>query len=486
MRAADLTIIVVYLAAVVAAGIACRGRQESIDDYFTGHGTLSGRFGALLIGLSIAATFFSGVSLVAYVGTSFRHGAAMILGLVCLPLAWLILRGWFLPRYLAENGRHPYEIIERRFGPAIRLCLSAMFILLRIGWMGVLIYAPALIVMGAAGLGPEWFWPVVAMVGVSSTVYTVLGGIRGVIVTDALQFVVILIGVFGVLVLTWAKLDLSAGAALAWLREQGRLAVFDFSLDPVRPFTFWAVVGGVTVSNLGSYLADQMSLQRYLASASLREAQRAFAVNVWSAGAVLVTLILAGLLLSVWYAHHPDPALPADPDLVLSHFIAKELPVGMSGLLIAAILAATMSSMTSGINSLAGALTNDWLLRFGRARTPQELYRFGRTASLAIGVVSTLAAGLAAHFGSLMIASFTVMGAFLGPMLAVMLLAVSRWQVRRSFVLSGLVAGVGCGWAVALSPATGLWVPPVSFAVAILIPLAGRLATAGAPELSRV
>ncbi len=481
MRFLDLAIVAIYLGGVVAAGLACRGKENSVDAYFTGHGVLPGRLGTIMIGLSIAATLFSGVSLVAYVSTAFHDGISILMGLVCLPLAWAILSCWFLPRYLAGNWNHPYEIIERRFGSVTRLCLSGMFVLLRIVWMGVLIYTPTLIVMGAAGLGPGWFWPIVIATGFSSTIYTVLGGIRGVIVTDAIQFIVILGGILFILVSVLLKLDLSVSAVLGELRQQGKLTLFDFSLDPTRSFTFWTVIFGVSVSNLGSYLADQMSLQRYLASASPKEAQRAFAVNVWSAAVVVIALVLVGLLLAVWYVRHPDPNRPAEPDLVLAYFIAKELPVGMSGLLIAAILAATMSSMTSGINALAGALTNDWLPRFGRGRTPRELYRFARRASLAIGLVSTLAAGLASHFGSLMVSSFVVLGAFLGPMLACMLFAVSRLAVRPSLVLAGLAAGVLTGWTMTATPVSGLWVPPVSFFIASLVPLGGWLAGLKAP-----
>ena len=466
MRPADVIVILLYLVATIAAGLVFRGRAESVDEYFTGRGLFRGRLGEVLIGLSIAATFLSGISIIVYVSSAYSDGARIGLGLLCLPISWLVLLRWFLPRYLAAGGRHPYDVVELRLGYGARAGLSAMFFLLRVGWMGVMVYVPTLVILGAFGLGPAWFWPIVLVVGLSSTLYTVVGGIRGVIITDALQFIVILGGMLLIVVLLLARLGLSPAEITADLAARGRLDVLDFSLDPRRPFTFWTVVVGMSVSNLGAYLADQMSLQRYLASGTPEAAHRAFVVNAAGVAGVIITLVVTGLLLSVWYARNPAAEVPAKPDLVLGHFIVRELPPGVAGALIAAILAATMSSMTSAINSLAGVITNDWLPRLGRPRTPGELYRFGRRASLLIGVAATLLSGFAADLGSVLDVSAKVMGAFLGPMLACILFAVGGVAVPRSGILIALAAGVSAGWAVAFSPYASLWVSPVSFSVA--------------------
>ena len=467
MRTIDLLVVSIYLLAVIAVGIAYRGKTESVDEYFTAQGVFRGRLGTLIIGFSIAATFMSGISIIVYVSTAFSDGARIGLGLLCLPIAWVLLLQWFLPRYLRGGWRHPYEVVEQRFGSATRMAISAMFFLLRLGWMAVMISVPALIVMGSLGLDQRWFWPIVLGVGLSSTSYTVLGGIRGVIITDAIQFVVILGGMLLILILIIARLDLPLIAVWHDWDSRGRLNLFDFSLDLTRPFTFWTVVIGLSIANLGTYLADQMSLQRYLLAESPKDAARAFTVNVVGVAVVISSLVCVGLLLSTWYNRYPDANLPAEADKVLAYFIVHELPAGFSGLLIAAILAATMSSMTSCINSLAGVLTNDWLVRFGRPRSSAELYRFGRGASLAIGVFATIISGFAANMGTVMDVQVKVMGAFLGPMLACIMLSVIDRVVPVRLVFYGIVAGVIAGWAVALSPLASLWVPPISFICAI-------------------
>lgn len=471
MRPIDLGVVVVYLAAVVTVGIACRGRSESADEYFTAHGLFSGLFGSILVGLSIAATFFSGVSLIVYISSAYTGGIQIAIGMIVMPLAWVVLHFWFLPRYLAGNWRHPYEVIERRFGNPVRLALSAMFGLMRVGWMGVVVYVPALVIMGTMGLDDKWFWPIVLTIGLSSTAYTVVGGIRGVIVTDAIQFVVVALGMIFIGSFLWFKLDLTAAAMVRELGEAGRLEILNFSFDPKITFTFWAILCGVGVSNLGSYLCDQMALQRYLTASSPREAARSFSINVIGVLVVVGSLVCVGLLLWLWYRHNPDPALPADPDKIISYFIAQELPVGVSGLLIAAILAATMSSITSGVNSLAGAFTNDWLARFGRPRTPVEMFKASRWASLAVGLLAIATAGLIPQFGSILIASQVVMGVFLGPMLACMVLAMTKFTFTTRAMLCGMIGGTAVGTWVAFSPVSGMWVSPLAFLVAVLIPI---------------
>ena len=469
MRALDIAVVIIYLTVVVAVGIASRGRKKSADEYFTAHGLLSGKLGTLLVGLSIAATFFSGISLIIYISSAYSGGIQIAIGIVALPVAWVVLQFWFLPRYLANNWLHPYDIIEERFGNAVRLTLSAMFALMRIGWMAVLVYAPAMVIMGTAGLDPSWFWPIVLGIGLSSTAYTVIGGIHSVIITDAIQFLIVSMGMLFIGLFIWSKLDITTAEMVRELGDAGRLEMFNFSLDPKLTFTFWAILIGGGVSNVAAYLSDQMALQRYLTANTPKEATRSFLINIIGALGVVVTLVSVGLLLWLWYQHHPDPNIPSDPDKVISYFIAQELPVGIAGLLIASILAATMSSMTSGVNALAGAFTNDWMARFGRIRTPEETYRMSKWASLAIGVFATAMAGFIEQLGTILQANHIVMGLFLGPMLACMILAVTKNSISGVVMLVSMAGGVLVGALVATTSASGMWVSPVAFVFTISV-----------------
>jgi solute:Na+ symporter, SSS family len=474
MRALDIAVILVYMIGVVWAGIASRGKRDDVEEFFTAKGRFRGAMGSVLIGLSMAATLFSGISFIAYTSTAYSDGIRIVLGVASFPIVWMVLRYWFLPRYLAGSGSHPYDIVERRLGSEVRLCISAMFVLLRLGWMAVMLVAPTLVIMGAGGLGNEWFWPLVVLTGVTCTFYTAIGGIRGVIITDAIQFAVIALGIVFIMGFIYQRLGLTTAEIYRQLDQAGRLHLLDFSLSLTQPFTFWGVLIGLTFINLGNHIGDFMMLQRYLAGESPRSVARSLAINMWGAAGIVVTLVAVGLLLWVWYRNHPDPHLPKAADQMLPYFIARELPAGMSGLLIASILAATMSSMTSGIIALGGTVTNDWVRRFGRARSAAELLGLGRWISVSVGIVSTAAAAFANNLGTLFQISQVVLGSFLGPMLGCMVIVVGPWNVRPRAVLAGILLGTATGWLITASKVSVIWVSCGSALVALAIPLIFR------------
>ncbi len=473
----DIIIIVVYLLAMIAIGIAARGRQQSANDYFTAGGGLSGFFGSILVGLSLAATLFSGISFLSYPSVIYSTGLTLLTGvvLVSMPIAWLVLR-WFLPRYLALELTQPYDILRLRIGPHTRSAAAAMFVLMRIGWMAALIYAPTLAIMATAGLGEQWFWPLVLIIGLSSTFYTVLGGIRGVIVTDAIQFCVIALGI--VLTIGYVLWNLPAPLTVAAgeLADSRHLNFTDWRFDMHLPITFWSVAIGVSIANLANYIGDQMSLQRYLATGSAASALRSFTINVVGVVIVLILLAGVGLALRAWYTHSPDPNLPAEADKIFPYFLGAALPQGITGIMLAAILAATMSSMTSGINTLSATLIFDFRHLLKIPDDPARQLTIARMISLIIGVLSTLAAGLVRGlsenlFGMIQI----ILGVFAGPLLACMLLSVLERRWRDPAVVVAMLAGSLSGIAVIVSPWASLWVAPVTATVTFLVAVAGSL-----------
>lgn len=473
MNLIDVIIIVVYLAVMVSVGIASRGRQEDETDYFTGGFGGSHWLGVAIVGLSIGATFFSGISMLAYPSVGYTSGIMLMLTVLTLPLSGVFVLAVFLPRFFAAGVREPYELIERKFGYPTRALAAGMYVLLRIGWMGVLIYAPVLAIIAGAGIGDGWLWPLVLLVGLSSTLYTTLGGIRGVLVTDAIQFLVMSLGVIGPIgYILWAS-PIPWSQATAYLQDNGHLHWLDLSLDPTKQFTVWSIMAGMLTANLAIYTADQMSLQRYLASADERDARRSFILNLCGVMLIVALLILLGMALSVWYGMVVDQAPPAKADRVFPTFVATYLPPGAPGIIFAAILAATMSSMTSGINSLAGCLTMDFLGRLKPTYGHREKLFFARGASIMIGLLATLAAGVVQHLGSIFDIAQAVIGVFLGPLLACMLFTISYLKVSSRLMIAGMLAGTIAGWLVAFSAASSLWVAPTATLVAMSLPALG-------------
>lgn len=483
LKTLDLVIIVIYLLGVIAIGLRARGKQENASDYFTAGGGLGSAFGSLLVGLSIAATLFSGISFLAYPSVVYVHGVILFMGvaLICMPVAWLVLR-WFLPRYLSQEHAQPYDVIERKFGAHTRTLAAVMYVMMRIGWMAALIYAPSLAIMAATGLSGAWFWPIVLTIGLTSTLYTVFGGIRSVIVTDAIQFCVIALGIALTIGFILWHIPIPISEAVTDLHSTGHFHWLDFNLSPKAPLTFWTVGLGVTIANLGNYVADQMSLQRYLAGGSPKAALRSFTINVVGVLVVLLLLVGVGLAINAWYRAVQDPNLPAKIDDIFPYFLASQLPAGISGLLLAALIAATMSSMTSGINTLAGAITMDFRTRLGGPITPAQQLTFGRWSSLVIGLASTAVAGVVNRLGSLFDLTQIILGVFAGPLLVCVLMAVSPVRASGRWMAAGLISGCLVGWLAAFSSAiASLWVAPCAAATTTLFVIIGTLFPSPAP-----
>lgn len=468
MTSIDSIIVFVYLAGIVAVGIRYRGRQDNIGDYFTAQSGFGGRLGTLLVGLSLGATVFSALSFVAYPSIVITHGATVLTSMVGFPVAYVVLRFWFLPRYLARAPATPYAIIEERFGVPTRLVASGLFVLLRLCWMSALIYAPVIVVMASCQLDDAWFWPLVLVIGLVSTAYTVVGGIRGVIITDAIQFLLIIAVLLGTILYVLVKVPLTLGEMGHYLTTETDLLRLNWSLDPTVTITVWGMAIGATLQNMSTFTADQMSLQRYLAAGGVGPASRAFGTSMISMILVLTMLAAVGLTVGTWYNLHPDPAVPTDADKVFPYFVATQLPVGFMGVVIAAILAATMSSITSGINALSGSLLSDFY-SFDQRVAPGALLRYARLTSAVIGVLATVVAGLIEDMGTLFDIMNAFYGIFLGPLLGCIVCAVAPLVVRGGALIAALLVGSGAGFAVAYSDVANLWVSAVSAVVTVVV-----------------
>ena len=457
MTLIDWIIITVYMVGIVAVGIAYRGRQENIRDYFTAQEGFGGMIGTVMVGLSLGATLFSGLSFVAFPSVMYTYGVTVLTALVGYPAAYFILRFWFLPRYLAKAQNSPYEIIETRFGKPTRVTASIMFVLLRLCWMAALIYAPVVVIMACCGLDRSWLWPLILGIGLSSTLYTAVGGIRGVIITDAIQFMLIMAVLLVTVVYIFWKIPMSLGEVTGYLQANTGLLELNWSLDPTLTMTVWGMAIGGTVQNMSSFTADQMSLQRYLASGSVKSASSAFGTSMITTTLVLLMLAAVGIALGAWYSIHPDPSLPTDADKVFPYFVATQLPRGFMGIIIAAILAATMSSITSGINALSGSLLNDFSALSDRIE-PKRLLGWARRTSIAVGLLATLVSGFVDQMGSLFDIMNAFYGIFLGPLLGCMFCTVSTIKVQGRAMIVGMVAGCLFGICVASSSLASLWV----------------------------
>jgi len=445
----DYAAMVLYLASIVGLGFLFARGQYSTADYFLG----GRRFHWLPVAISMFASLFSAASYVAAPAEAYNHGMMLFLKsiavLLGVPPAVII----FVRFYRRLSLTTAYEYLERRFDLRVRLLTSFLFLLLRSFWLGVVLYVSAVALEPATGW-PIWFS--ILLVGVVATLYTTLGGMKSVIWTDVIQFVVLLGGVLLILAtLTWGPSQSLLGVwEYAQQRDHALNQVADasfYSFDPFVRYSLWAIVISAVFTKLSLAGADQISIQRYLSTRNEKDASRSLVWGTVLGVPVMFLLYFSGLGLLWFYETHPDRALPnMTGDYALPHFVANELPPGIGGIVMAAILAAVMSTVDSGLNSLATCSITDFYARVIRPKaTERHKLVLARILTVAWGAIAIACAGLIiwlfrARRGQnpLVVISEVTLGLFGGIILGVFLLGVLTKRAHARGVLIGAVIGL--------------------------------------------
>jgi SSS family transporter len=301
----------------------------------------------------------------------------------------------YLPFFRRLEVTTAYEYLGRRFNPSVRLFGSAAFVLLQLGRMAIVLFLPAIALSAASGIN---IYMSIVFMGVLSTVYTVLGGIEAVVWSDVLQVVVLMGGAILSLGTIIAGVEGDIGDLISTAAAQDKFQTFNWSLDWTTT-AVWVVLGGNLLANLVSYTADQTVVQRYLTTSD--EAQAA--QSVWTNAVLTIpaAIIFFGLgtALFVFYEANPgalDPSLQTDAIFPL--FIVQQLPVGVSGLLIAGIFAAAMSSLDSSMNSVATVAVTDYHHLKPSATSESGRLRIARWITVGLGALATGAGLLLATY----------------------------------------------------------------------------------------
>ena len=471
----DYAILLAYLAAVVGMAAVIARRQRTGTDYF-----LAGRaMGGGALGASILANQASAISLVgapAFVALREGGGLRWLQYELAVPLAMLLLIAFLLPALRSVPGSSIYAFAEQRFGRGTRQALAGAFLLSRGLALGVILYASALVVSAATGLGTTG---ALLAVGLSSVAYTSLGGIVADIWSDVLQLALLWVATLASAV----YLLLRPGVIAAIPADRVRAIVPELGAQ-AGSFTLGPMLLGGLFLYLAYYGCDQSQAQRLLAARDDAAARRALLLNGLLRFPMVLTycgfgLLLAGLLRS-------DPLFAASlaghpPDSLVPIFITTYLPAGLRGLLIAGILAAAMSSIDSALNSLAAVTLEDVL---GREAGTQSAWT-GRAVSLAWGLFA-VASGLAfANSGTGILELVNLIGsAFFGPLLGVFTLGICVPGVSGRHAVAGLAIGLLCNLALALGAPwlSWLWWNPAGWLATVA---AGMLVARRLPRLPR-
>jgi len=477
----DAVIIVVYLVTLALVGIWFSRRQRTLDDFFFARHSMSW----LPVGLSLMAALNSGIDYLMQPSATIRYGVVLLIGTA----SWLLLYPWVsrvvLPFYRRLNAYTAYEFLEARFDVRVRMLAAAIFIGWRLGWMATAIYVPCLAISAATN-GAIPLTATVVVLGVLVTAYTMLGGIQAVIWNDVIQFCIM----FGGLAATvWISLThVPGGLAEIWTAAHSAgktslAAPIDFAagatvLDRVagfftQPINATAVLVAITVGRIAGYTTDQVMVQRFQTTKSLRDSRRAFVVNAAGDALWMFGLSFVGLALLAYFLHHPLPQEYAS-DRILPYFMSLAFPPGAVGLVLAAILAASLSSIDSAVNSCTSVVVIDFYNRLVRGKQSAALVNeadargqvfISRVSTVVFGIAGTILAANVARIGSLLEIANKLINAFTGPLLGIYLLAMFSRRATSGPVLAAGVIGTFTSYYVAYQTTIGfMW--PSTFGLA--------------------
>ena len=374
--AVDAAVLALYLIGLVAIGLRFQKRSESTDDFF-----LAGRrIPWWAAGISIFATQLSAITFVATPAVAYATdwlvlpGKAMILVMALLSL----------PFFRRLDVTTAYEYLERRFSLSVRLFGSASFVAFQLLRMAIVIFLPALALASITGID---VYVCIAVMGVLATLYTVLGGMEAVVWTDVLQTVVLIGGMLAAIVVVVLELG-GVSEVVTAAAADDKLRVWSGSWS-LTELASWSILLGTLALQFGPYTTDQSVVQRYLTTKDERSAARGIWLNGALAIPVGVLFMALGTCLYVFFQHRPD-ALPIamQNDEVFPLFVSSQLPTGLSGLVIAGIFAASMSSLDSSMHSIATAVTVDWYRRLSPDATEQGALRLAKGLTVALGAVA--------------------------------------------------------------------------------------------------
>jgi len=436
----DLLILAVYFAAMVWMGVRLAPRETSTEDYFVGGRAVPG----WALGLSILGACISSVTYVAYPGKSFVADWQYLCQGLMLPL--LILAGGLVvvPFYRRAVKTSINEYVESRFGPGVRLFSLAVIATAELARLAMVMYLVSLVVATITGANIVL---VIAVTGVATVIYTVLGGIEGVIWTDVVQSIALIAGGLIVLVVVGVKVPGGPGAVIAEAAAADKFKLFDFSATLARP-TFWVLALSGVINYFYFLAGNQNQVQRYQCAGSDAEAKKAALIGSLSSVFVWCLFLAVGTCLWVYYQHFPDPeaasfAAAGKGDKVFPLFIAKELPPGVAGLLLAGLFAAAMSTLSSSMNVLSTLMVVDLYRRFLRPDVPDaRALQVAKGLTLFWGLFGIGLALLMTQVKTFLDFYFAIVAIIGGGITGVFVLALFSRRASGRGVMAGIVAGV--------------------------------------------
>ena len=431
------TILILYLVAMLGMGIYFMRKENSADDFFKG----GGRIPWWAAGISIYATMLSAITYMTIPAKAYTTDWTYY------PMLWMILLvsfpviKYYLPYFRKLNVTSAYEILEQRFNLFTRMLASTLFCIFMIVRMAIVLYLPSLALTAVTGID---IYLCIVLMGLVTIVYCTMGGVEAVIWGDVVQGLILVFGaIFAVIYLAMGTEGGISGCIEIAL-DNDKLRLFDWS-NSWSQATWWVIILGGLANNLISYTSDQTVIQRYLTTPDSKSAGRGILVNGVMSVFVSVAFYMIGTGLYTFYKTQPAEldVTMGQSDAIFPFFMMSQMPAGVAGALIAAIFAATMSTISSNINSVATAFSIDFWKRFRKSTNDSQLVVVARWASVVSGMVGLL---LALFMATWNIQSFLdffneALGLLTSGLGGLFFIAVFMKRVKGYSALAGFIAG---------------------------------------------
>ena len=387
MHLPDYLIIALYMAIVIGIGVYFSRNENSSEEYLLG----GRKMPFLAIGLSCMMSLLSSISIVIVPGEIYKHGLTLFVLSATLGTALGIPCFLLFTRFYFKLGSFtPYEYLEYRYSPGVRSVIAISSLYIRILYLGSVLFTTSKVFQGAYGWEP---WITILLVGIIGMIYTVMGGMKAVVWSDVVQFVVLAVGFTVVVIVLCNKINGGAFYAISYAVEHGRGAPQFWSpefykFNPYMRLNFWILLSGAVIAPLTNACSDQISIQRLLSTKNWKDGFRSQVTSVLSAWPFIAVLWFVGLALFTFYSQHPDSGVK-DADGIFFHFIANNLPTPFPGIFMAAMLAAIMSTLDSGMNSMATIYLKEVHQKYINKKMPATAeVKISRYATFGVGMIA--------------------------------------------------------------------------------------------------
>ena len=470
----DLGLIVFYLIGITLFGLRFRTKKDanarSLRNYFLADQKIPW----WAIALSIVSAETSTLTIISIPGVAFAGDFGFLQVVIGYMLGRVVVALIFLPKYFRGAMLTAYQLIDQRFGHTLHKVTAGLFLVTRATAEGVRVFAVSIVVGIAIGTGDVLS---IAIISALTVLYTFEGGMAAVIWTDVVQMAIYIGGTFVAIYTLGAHVPGGWGQIHTVAAAAGKFHLFNFAFNLTQSYTFWAGVLGGTFLTMASHGTDQLMVQRMLAARNLRESR----VALLASGGVIflqfTLFLLIGAGLYVFYGLHPEAF--ASADRIFPTFIVREMPVGIAGLLVAAILAAAMSNLSAALNSLSSTTVVDFYMHWRPEADDRERMMVSRASTVvwalvlfAVAVYSVFAGGK----GHVVEVGLSIASVAYGALLGVFLLG----TLTRYATQTGAIVGMVCGFAMNMilwlqslrllpNPLAGVHFPAVAFTWYVLI-----------------